>query len=422
MRTSFPGHFNRAPAKFWESALIVLDANVLLNLYRYSDATRMEFFKALEAARERLWLPYRAAEEYLKNRPSVIAGQAKTYDDMVRVIDEFDEGLSGAEADAYRHPYFTEQTLDAVRNALSEFKRDLSSRSENHWAWLTDDGIKDHIADLFQGKVGESYPISRLEEIIRLGRERYINQIPPGYSDDGKAKDGDSFLAQLDRYGDLIIWHQILDKARCGSHDVVLVTDDRKADWWQIQSGKTLGPRPELIREFADETQRAFYMYRSGRFMQVTADSTDRELDEAALDEVETVSSSELRSSWSHIYQFVGPHVEAPSTEGDDDQKALALYAQMLSDYRQQLAETSEEIKQLTHLASGDVESDSRAHLADRLVELEHQRKSAKQMIEVLQRRIQQSHNGKEQATRRRPTALETFERLLDDAGRHDDH
>lgn len=43
MRELFPGYYRKTDAeikKIWEEGVIVFDANVLLNLYRYSDATR----------------------------------------------------------------------------------------------------------------------------------------------------------------------------------------------------------------------------------------------------------------------------------------------------------------------------------------------------------------------------------------------
>ena len=45
MKDSFPGYYRPTENEFaemWESCLFVLDANVLLNLYRYSVDTREE--------------------------------------------------------------------------------------------------------------------------------------------------------------------------------------------------------------------------------------------------------------------------------------------------------------------------------------------------------------------------------------------
>ncbi|MEL6919290.1 MAG: PIN-like domain-containing protein, partial [Bacteroidota bacterium] len=51
MKSKFPGYFKLTEEEInqlWEKALFVFDANILLNLYRYSNETRDDFFKILE--------------------------------------------------------------------------------------------------------------------------------------------------------------------------------------------------------------------------------------------------------------------------------------------------------------------------------------------------------------------------------------
>ncbi|THV58164.1 hypothetical protein EZV76_12860 [Flagellimonas alvinocaridis] len=51
MKDEFPGYFRPTEKKveeIWRKALFTFDANVLLNLYRYSDETRDEVFKVLQ--------------------------------------------------------------------------------------------------------------------------------------------------------------------------------------------------------------------------------------------------------------------------------------------------------------------------------------------------------------------------------------
>lgn len=90
MKKLFPGHFKLKEEELkanWETALFVFDTNILLNLYRYSDTTREELLNILEKMKDRSWLPNRAVEEYLNNRSSVIAQQAKAYEEMLKTID-----------------------------------------------------------------------------------------------------------------------------------------------------------------------------------------------------------------------------------------------------------------------------------------------------------------------------------------------
>lgn len=84
MKNNFPGYFppnNVDVQELWETCLFTVDANILLNMYRYSDHTRREFIKILKAIEDRLWLPHQAAQEYFENRLQVISQQEKAYEE-----------------------------------------------------------------------------------------------------------------------------------------------------------------------------------------------------------------------------------------------------------------------------------------------------------------------------------------------------
>lgn len=57
-------------------ALVVPDANVLLDFYRYGSATRSNLQAALEAAGDRLYVPHRVLEEFWRNRESALLDRA----------------------------------------------------------------------------------------------------------------------------------------------------------------------------------------------------------------------------------------------------------------------------------------------------------------------------------------------------------
>ena len=50
--------------EIWKNGNISVDANILLNFYRYTEKTREEFFAALEKCKDQLWLTYQAGEEF----------------------------------------------------------------------------------------------------------------------------------------------------------------------------------------------------------------------------------------------------------------------------------------------------------------------------------------------------------------------
>jgi hypothetical protein len=86
---------------------------------------------------------------------------------------------------------------------------------------------------------------------------------------DSKKSDQDqSKSARRRQFGDLIIWKEMLQFSKKEQRDIVFVTDDRKEDWWRRVSGRTIGPRPELVEEFFATTGHSFEMYEAHNFFE----------------------------------------------------------------------------------------------------------------------------------------------------------
>jgi hypothetical protein len=116
-------------------------------------------------------------------------------------------------------------------------------------------------------------------------------RVPPGYKDENKktVKRYGNLVLQ-DKYGDLVLWRQIIAKAKDEQKPIIFVTDDAKEDWWWVRQGNTLGPRPELVTEVKAETGKSFYMYSSDRFMTFARDYLQIEIEQDAVDEVQEVA------------------------------------------------------------------------------------------------------------------------------------
>ena len=56
----------------WENGIFVLDANVLLNMCRYSKKSCDELIGIIEKHKDNLWLPYQVGMEFFNNRLGVI--------------------------------------------------------------------------------------------------------------------------------------------------------------------------------------------------------------------------------------------------------------------------------------------------------------------------------------------------------------
>lgn len=250
----------------WEHGIFVLDANVLLNMCRYSKQSCDELIKIIEKHKDSLWLPYQVAMEFFDNRLGVIEGIKNGFSKLLSNISMVDDVLN-------KELKFNEFRTDTAHN-LDQLKKDITSfrkREEakiRKWQKEFEDSNKEAILDiilsLYEGKVGDDYNEVKLKELYEEGERRQREGIPPGYADwKDKIKNGLRHAS-----GDLIWWKQAIDYARDKRCDLVIVTDDKKDDWWYKVSGKTFGPRVELIREFDKETNgQKFLMYQTHQFM-----------------------------------------------------------------------------------------------------------------------------------------------------------
>ncbi|MBZ9578231.1 hypothetical protein KJA13_04380 [Patescibacteria group bacterium] len=263
MKKTFPGYFKLSEKQFkslWNSCIFTFDASVLLNLYRYSDKTREEFIRilTLPKIKERIWLSHQASSECLKNRLNVIEKQLKSHELIFKSLNQIEQDFK----DRRKRHLIREDTMEDLSEIFKEIRKELNASKKKYKKLLSDDKIIRKISSLFKSKVGSPYSSKDLKKIYREGKERYEEKVPPGYKD-RKEKRGNR------KYGDLVMWKQMIDKAASENKGVILITDEKEEDWWLISQNQIIGPRPELINEFVEKTKMSFYMYRLDNFMEL---------------------------------------------------------------------------------------------------------------------------------------------------------
>lgn len=292
MKNKFPGYYTPTKKEFeklWDNCLFVLDANVLTNLYRYTPKTSDELLEILEKVSDRLWVPYQAALEYQRRRLNVIAGQEEAYDKIIGVLNKAQNKLQGELGEFNRHPYIsTSDLLKQTDGIFSTITKNIESSKKKHPDLLENDTLRSKITRILKDKVGPSYKDKRLDEIAKEGESRFEKKVPPGFMDETKNDN---------KYGDLILWFQTIDKAKEVKKPVILITDDAKEDWWWKFKGRTLGPRSELVEEIKLEAGVQFYMYSSDQFMEHAREYLKQTVDQSAIDEVKEISKQKETSA-----------------------------------------------------------------------------------------------------------------------------
>jgi len=305
MKKLFSGYYRPTTAEFkklWSTCIFVLDANVLLNLYRYPEPARKDLFKVLNKVRERIWLPYHAALEFERNRLAVIAEQHRRFSEVKKVLEDarsrLETGLNNLQLDRRHSSIDPSSFLGSVQKLFGDFNEHLGKSEEGHTDVCDEDKLRDEISSLLDEKVGPPPNDQKeLDDIYTEGESRYKNSVPPGFMDWEKGKGSDS--AQFSYggllfkrvYGDLILWKQIIRHVKDAKiPSVIFITDDNKEDWWMVvesQGPKTIGPRPELIDEIRREARaELFYMYNSEQFMKMAEQHLNVQVREESINQV----------------------------------------------------------------------------------------------------------------------------------------
>lgn len=269
MREKFPGWYPKKPeaiAKLWDTAIFVPDANVLLHCLRHTTVVRDELLRLFEALGDALWIPYQVGLEFQRNRLDIEFGALDAYDALLKDqeanIDKARDRLRQLRA----HPTIdVQKELAALDMFFSDFKARMETARDAHPS-AEIDGVLEKLTKLLEHRIGDKWPPEKLIALKNEGEDRYSKKVPPGYKDQKKD------AGEYDKFGDLIIWKDIIAKAKSDKRPVIFISDDAKEDWWWIHRGRKMGPRPELIEEFRGEAEQNFHIYEFSQFLRFAAE------------------------------------------------------------------------------------------------------------------------------------------------------
>lgn len=272
--------------KLWNECIFVFDTNTLLNMYRYRRDTVDKYFEVLSELKikNKLWIPHQVGFEFYENRITVISNYEKSYDAILDILKSTKDSI---DKDYKNHPFLDWEELKGnIDKGLETVIKDISKKKQSHPKLLDKDDILEKINNLFNSCVGECFDDKKLIEIKKNGEIRYSKKIPPGFKD--AKKDDDK------KYGDLILWKQIIEKAKVTKKPIIFISGDVKEDWWLEKDGKRIMPLPQLKKEIYDEAEVDFHIYTADRFLEYyQQEYPNQSIDKIFIDEVRKIRELE---------------------------------------------------------------------------------------------------------------------------------
>jgi hypothetical protein len=236
------------------TALVAIDANVLLNLYRYNARTTTDLLAIFDQVGDRLVVPHQSMREFHRNRLSVIGNPEKATKDVRDALNKSAASASQALAGWAKQVALGDAELQRLRAEVSKVFAELTEAVDDaepaHVHASTpavDDRVLSRLSTMLAGKVLPRPPDDEWDALIARGQARVDAQTPPGYLDAGKADQYPEGAA-----GDFLVYWQSCQEAVKRDLDIIIVTGDEKEDWWWRNRGVPIGPRQEMTKEFHD--------------------------------------------------------------------------------------------------------------------------------------------------------------------------
>lgn len=255
---------------------VVLDTNVLLNIYRYSPEFSEFALECLKAIKNCIMLPATVRLEYDKHNHSEFSKMERR---TIEASKETAKQINSAKTKIIKSCNNLErlqfQDVEDLINKLSEKLDNVQTVLDNYFedhaaldliqrSW---EGV-DYLCDLVEefDSNGQVMTGPCQDDIYRWceeGEKRYKQEIPPGFKD-AKNKDG------VRKYSDLILWKETLRYAKIESKNLIFITDDVKADWWEYIDGNRQF-HTKLLDEFNQTGQQIVPMTSQDLFADVSA-------------------------------------------------------------------------------------------------------------------------------------------------------
>lgn len=199
--------------------LIVLDTNIILELYRQPANISLDVINALKKIKDCIFIPRQVYDEYIRNYHEICGKERKKYQKVKKELSESTRKLQediDSKISEYRKHNYTDitklqndlyQKIKEIQNTINNFEHGHKTEIQLNIDFLENDKVKEFVDFLeAEERIGADISFSTRLSILQEGKIRFDNLIPPGYMDRKK-------IGQ-DKYGDLFVWKSILAIAK----------------------------------------------------------------------------------------------------------------------------------------------------------------------------------------------------------------
>ncbi len=317
MKDKYSGWYVKSAAEvvaLWDNAIFVADANVLLHCLRHPAAVRNELLRLFDALKASLWIPYQVGLEFHRNRLDVELGAQDAYETLIRDLDAVLEKARERLRQLRAHPTISvPKELAALDIFAADFRGRMIAAQTAHPSEEIAEAVS-RLTQLLDGRIGDKWTREQLNALKKEGEDRYAKKIPPGY------KDAKKDAGEFDKFGDLIIWKEMIAKAKVDNRPIVFITDDVKEDWWWIHKGRKLGPRPELVEEFKAESGQDFHIYEFSQFLRFAAERFAEMKANVGQVEESLLADEKARQRQSDAAEAIGNEIRIRRLEDERDE------------------------------------------------------------------------------------------------------
>jgi hypothetical protein len=271
-------------------AVVAVDANVLLDLYRLQSQSSRDLIDTLRSLGDRLVVPHQALHEFWRRRQYSQDSPGTATSSATDALDKSGRSIHDA-LDRWARAVGVDDdevsNLAApVNDALASLKSELENVTQDASAEGGGDPILEQLEEILVGRVTPPLTPEVWAECVAEGNRRNAADQPPGYKDANK-QDGDLPEGGA---GDYLLWYEATRYAKEQDRDLLIVTRDQKEDWWWRQKTDLIGPRPELTLEYHQLTEGHRLFLMSPTDLLKRASVLDVEVDQASSADAERVA------------------------------------------------------------------------------------------------------------------------------------